>query len=159
MRLSVCCPSLRRCYWLRRCLSSLRSTSSSHILVSRSRRYLANSWETSRRAIRPCTVSLVLCCLTFSISRACCSAIRWMSSSMRPPLRPTSWLLSPYPSLNRTNLRGIFVALAEVRLEDRGLPPELPPASLYALLGAWGIRPGLCPIRLLLERLGRFSRP
>src|SRR5215211_3966978 len=35
--------------------------------------------------------------------------------------------------------------------------PPPPPGPLYALLGAWGIRPGLCPLRLLLDRLGRFS--
>src|SRR5215204_6250357 len=77
------CPPRRRSYWLRCCLSSLRSISSSHILVSRSRRYLANSWETSRRAIRPCTASSVPCGLAGSISpRACCSAIRWLPSIM-----------------------------------------------------------------------------
>src|SRR5215218_7378989 len=90
----------RRSYWLGRCLSSLRSISSSHILVSRSRRYLANSWETSRRAIRPCTASSELCGLAGSISpRACCLAIWWLSSMM-PLLCPISLRLLPYASQN-----------------------------------------------------------
>src|SRR5918994_2596059 len=35
-------------------------------------------------------------------------------------------------------------------------PP--PPRPLYALLRLYRSRPGLCPIRLLLDRLRRFSR-
>src|SRR5215204_3075335 len=101
------CPPRRRCYWLGRCLSSLRSISSSHILVSRSRRYLANSWETSRRAIRPCTASSVLCGLAVSISRACCSsAIRWLSSMMPPCVQFLDAFRLTLPKIHKQHTAG-----------------------------------------------------
>src|SRR5215207_5811627 len=36
--------------------------------------------------------------------------------------------------------------------------PTPPRAALYGLRSAWGIGVRLCPLRLLLNRLGRFSR-
>src|SRR5215204_77309 len=36
--------------------------------------------------------------------------------------------------------------------------PPPPPGPLCGLLSTWGIGPWLCPLRLLLDRLGRFSR-
>src|SRR5215218_3853743 len=96
----------RRSYWLGRCLSSLRSISSSHILVSRSRRYLANSWETSRRAIRPCTASSVLCGLAVSISRARCSAFRWLSSMMPPCVQFLDAFRLTLPKIHKQHTAG-----------------------------------------------------
>src|SRR5215213_5776810 len=76
-------PLCVRCYWAnteRKEVFSLAQLFTRNLHMG-----LANSWETSRRAIRPCTASSVLCGLAVSISRALCSAaIRWLSS-MRPP--------------------------------------------------------------------------
>src|SRR5215208_3092503 len=98
-----------RCYWAnteRKEVFSLAQLFTRNLHMG-----LANSWETSRRAIRPCTASSVLCGLAVSISRALCSAIRWFLSMM--PLVPNFLALLVLPSLKSTRdtLRGVLTTL------------------------------------------------
>src|SRR5215218_2546824 len=102
-------PLCVRCYWAnteRKEVFSLAQLFTRNLHMG-----LANSWETSRRAIRPCTASSVLCGLAVSISRALCSAIRWFLSMM--PLVPNFLALLVLPSLKSTRdtLRGVLTTL------------------------------------------------
>ena len=73
-------------------------------------------------------------------------------------LLPFGNTLASYVARNRSK-RAQVVAFQTRGILGLGLPPEPPPGpSLRALLGISRSRVGLCPLRLLLERLRRFSR-
>jgi hypothetical protein len=151
-------------------LSSLRSISSSHILGSRSIRCLANSWETSRRAIRPCTASSVLCGLAVSISRALCSAIRWFLSMMPLCVQLLGAYRLTFPKIHSRHTAGLLttlclkpqvIAMRQTRSYIPSPADDAPsPRPRYAGRRAYRSVPGPCEIqRSSHTEAGSTDRP